>query len=76
MTPKMLKLNEAAERLNCSRIKLDEIRGRYSLPHIPGRPILILEDDLPKYADALKRPTPVRDGRLWAREAVLLRRTK
>lgn len=49
MTPRLLTEPEVAEILRCSCQKVKRLRLSGDLPYIPGRPNLILEEDLADY---------------------------
>ena len=45
---------ETAERLRCSTSKIKRLRLSGALPYVPGRPVLIDENDLNAYLECLK----------------------
>lgn len=49
---------EVADILRCSTSKVKRLRLSGALPYIPGRPVLIAEEDLAEYLERLKQSTP------------------
>lgn len=84
----LLMESEVADLLRCSREKIKRLRLSGRIRYIPGRPVLIDEEDLKAFVETLKigaaasvemRPSrdlarPLEDARKWALEQVLLRR--
>lgn len=59
MTPKLLTESEVAEILRCSTSKVKRLRLGGHLAYVPGRRVLISEDDLNAFLEARKRrPVP------------------
>lgn len=54
---KFLTEPEVADILRCSTSKVKRLRLSGALPYIPGRPVLIAEEDLDEYLDRLKQST-------------------
>ena len=52
---KLLTEPEVAEMLRCSTSKIKRLRLSGALAYIPGRPVLIAEQDLAEYLDRLKQ---------------------
>jgi hypothetical protein len=77
----MLTEPEVAERLRCSTSKIKRLRLSGQLPYLPGRPLLIAEEDLEAFISARKRSataaTPpegqgeANDARGWALAQIL-----
>ncbi|MCW2317217.1 excisionase family DNA binding protein [Rhodoblastus acidophilus] len=61
---------EVAERLRCSTSKVKRLRRQRRLAYIPGRPVLIDEDDLLAYLDDVKQAKIERAEREAAERAV------
>jgi hypothetical protein len=55
---------EVAERLRCSTSKIKRLRLSGVLPYIPGRPVLITEDDLAAFIETLKCQAQLRLDRM------------
>lgn len=83
---KLLTESEVAELLRCSREKIKRLRLSGQIRYIPGKPILIDEEDLKAFIEAQKvgsaaqEPRPSKDldrspqaARKWALQQVLLR---
>lgn len=81
--PRLLTEAEVAERLGCSRKKIQRLRTGGHLSYFPGRPVLIDEADLEDYLARVNPPPPsaseqaaaaAAKGARRAREAWLKRR--
>ena len=84
----LLNESEVAKILRCSREKIKRLRLSGRISYIPGRPVLIDEEDLKTFVETLKTRNTVsaetppsrdlarqpEDARKWALEQVLLRR--
>jgi excisionase family DNA binding protein len=63
MTTKMLTEMEVAEALRCSASKVKRLRLSGRLAYLPGRPVLVREEDLAAYLESVRRPArTVEDG--------------
>ncbi len=83
---KLLLQSEAAEFLGCSEQKVKRLRLSGRLPYIPGRPVLLDEEDLVAFLEEERhaqeqreearrpKPRPPMKAEKWARIAILLRR--
>lgn len=56
MTSKMLTEIEVAEALRCSASKVKRLRLSGRLAYLPGRPVLVREEDLAAYLESARRP--------------------
>ena len=80
--------SEVAQMLRCSTSKVKRLRLSGKLPFIPGRPVLIKQDDVDEYITAaLKKVAPTvperpskakmhADARQWALGELLLKRDR
>lgn len=76
---------EVAERLRCSTSKIKRLRLAGKLPYLPGRPVLITEDDLDAFISSHKRGRTTKrsdeqrlvdEAREWALRQTLLQTKK
>lgn len=82
---RLLTEGEVAERLRCSTSKIKRLRLAGKLVYLPGRPVLVAEDDLDAFISSQKRSAKaersdkqhlVDDARQWAINQTLLKTRK